>query len=416
MKFSIIIPVFNVAKELPRTIESLKAQTFGDYEIVLVDDGSTDGSGELVDAYSNIATVLHQKNQGVTVARRNGFGASKGDWILFVDGDDTIKLDTLSSINEAINCGIGGTDMVCFGFEVVYPHKRNLCRLPLIGEFSTNQLIDRMKTTPLEFIGSCIGNKCYRREIVDAVFTDVGNANISFNEDTLFAFSAFLRTKSISFLQGCFYEYIQRNGSARNRFNDRVVDEEEQFILSVKRLAKNPVLMIGALAIGGSVLFGTYKYMASSGKMGEAEAAKLENEFGEGGRGVVKGRSGFDRAWDDLVDSVGIGLGGHLRNHSTVANSMACDGIVGGLFWIFFYFQCFWFVCHRMPSSRRYATFLFLQIVAAGWNAFGSPFGGRHQYFVLLAFIALCRDDPMYGAGTVFGQEHWGSNFKRRIA
>ena len=238
MKFSIIIPVYNVVAELPRTIESLKAQTFGDYEIVLVDDGSTDGSGELVDTYSNIATVLHQKNQGVTVARRNGFGASKGDWILFVDGDDTIKLDTLSSINEAIDRGIGRTDMVCFGFEVVYPHKRNLCRLPLTGEFSTNQLIDRMKATPLEFISSCIGNKCYRREIVDGAFADISDVNIAFREDTLFAITAFFRTKSICMLSKCFYEYVQRNNSARTRFNVNVVDEEETFILHVGKLLR----------------------------------------------------------------------------------------------------------------------------------------------------------------------------------
>lgn len=201
--------------------------------------------------------------------------------------------------------------------------------------------------------------------------------------------------------------YLLLHGGSRSSFGVSCAGAAIGFAVAytsalVKRLAKNPVLMIGVLAIGGSVLFGTYKYMASSGKMGEAEAAKLEDEFGEGGRGVVKGRSGFDRAWDDLVDSVGIGLGGHLRNHSTVANSMACDGVVGGLFWVFFYFQCFWFVCHRLPLSRRFATFLFLQVVAAGWNAFGSPFGGRHQYFVLLAFIALCRDDSNYGLGTIF--------------
>ena len=238
MKFSIIIPVFNVAKELPRTIESLRRQAFDNFEIVLVDDGSTDGSSELVDAYSDIATVLHQKNQGVMVARQNGFKASSGEWILFVDGDDAIKPETLLSVKEEVDRTDVNKEMVCFGFEVVYGNIREEFGLPLSGNFLTSELINRMKTTPLEFIGSCIGNKCYRREIVDAVFTDVGNANISFHEDTLFAFSAFLRTKSISFLQGCFYEYIQRNGSARNRFNDRVVDEEEQFILSVERTAQ----------------------------------------------------------------------------------------------------------------------------------------------------------------------------------
>lgn len=236
MKFSVIIPVYNVVDELPRAIESLKSQSLSDYEIVLVDDGSTDGSGELIDSYASIATVLHQENQGVVVARHNGFKASRGEWILFVDGDDAIKPNTLISVKAEIDRANGCMDMVCFGFDMVFPHRRRPCRLPLVGTFSTRELIDRMKITPLEFISSCIGNKCCRREIVAAAFEDVGDAKITYHEDTLFAAAMFLETRTIRMLSDCFYEYTQRNNSVSRRFNDNAIEEEQQFVLSLWKL------------------------------------------------------------------------------------------------------------------------------------------------------------------------------------
>ena len=96
MKLSIIIPVYNVAAFLPQTIESVLNQSFRDFELILVNNGSTDGSGEICDAYAareSRIQVLHQKNTGVSAARNAGVAAAQGDYIGFTDSDDIIEKD-----------------------------------------------------------------------------------------------------------------------------------------------------------------------------------------------------------------------------------------------------------------------------------------------------------------------------------
>lgn len=172
----------------------------------------------------------------------------------------------------------------------------------------------------------------------------------------------------------------------------------------IKKMAKHPVVVLMLAGVALSVVFGGYKMMANSGTLGESEQQKFENEFGEEGKGVLAGRAGFYAAVEDAVKSYGVGLGGHLRQHSVMANSLSCDGIFGFLFWLYFYLQVLWWVCHRMPYAGKNTAFILLMMLTACWDVFGSPFGTRHKFFVLMAFIALCRDNPCYGVGTIFGE------------
>lgn len=94
MKFSIVIPVYNVEKYLCECIDSILRQTFEDFELILVDDGSTDSSGEMCDKYANKdvrARVFHKLNSGAAAARNMGIKAAKGDYLVFVDADDYIQ-------------------------------------------------------------------------------------------------------------------------------------------------------------------------------------------------------------------------------------------------------------------------------------------------------------------------------------
>lgn len=96
MKLSIIIPVYNVVQWLPETVNSVLAQTLRDFELILVDDGSTDGSGELCDAFAladSRVRVIHQENAGVSAARNAGLDAATGEFIGWVDSDDLIEAD-----------------------------------------------------------------------------------------------------------------------------------------------------------------------------------------------------------------------------------------------------------------------------------------------------------------------------------
>lgn len=94
MNLSIIIPVYNVSQYLSITIDNVLSQTYKDFELILVDDGSTDGSGELCDLFASKDSrvhVIHQKNSGVSVARNTGVATAKGRYIGFVDSDDLIE-------------------------------------------------------------------------------------------------------------------------------------------------------------------------------------------------------------------------------------------------------------------------------------------------------------------------------------
>ncbi len=97
MKLSIIVPVYKIRRYLQRCIESILQQTYTDYELILVDDGSPDGCGSVCDRFAqecDKVKVIHKKNGGLSSARNAGIAAAKGEYITFVDGDDTIASGT----------------------------------------------------------------------------------------------------------------------------------------------------------------------------------------------------------------------------------------------------------------------------------------------------------------------------------
>ena len=97
-KISVIVPVYNVEQYLPRCIDSILAQTFTDFELLLIDDGSTDNSGKVCDEYARKDSrirVFHKKNGGVSSARNTGLDNAHGEWVAFVDSDDTLDVDFL---------------------------------------------------------------------------------------------------------------------------------------------------------------------------------------------------------------------------------------------------------------------------------------------------------------------------------
>ena len=105
MLFSIIVPVFNTVSSLQACIESVVSQSFPDWELLLVDDGSSDGSEHMIDEFSQSdlrIRAFHQDNSGPFVARRTGIASAEGDYILFLDSDDRLESGSLSRIESAI--------------------------------------------------------------------------------------------------------------------------------------------------------------------------------------------------------------------------------------------------------------------------------------------------------------------------
>ena len=117
LKISVIVPVYNVAKYLRRCIDSILSQSFTDFELLLIDDGSKDGSGGICDEYAakdNRIRVFHKENGGVSSARNLGLDNAKGEWIYFVDADDEIVPEALQTIFMGMD---KQHDVVLCGFE-----------------------------------------------------------------------------------------------------------------------------------------------------------------------------------------------------------------------------------------------------------------------------------------------------------
>ena len=107
MKLSIIIPVYNTEQTLEKCVDSVLQSSLNNFEIILVNDGSTDNSANICESYKNSypeqVLVIHQKNQGLSAARNAGLGIAKGQYITFVDSDDYISKDLYCHLLEQLN-------------------------------------------------------------------------------------------------------------------------------------------------------------------------------------------------------------------------------------------------------------------------------------------------------------------------
>lgn len=198
------------------------------------------------------------------------------------------------------------------------------------------------------------------------------------------------------------------NGGSRSNFGFYVSAALiGTIVMYMPKFAKRTFKSRMVLAVGGGLgiilVFGTYALMAKSGSLGEAEQLKYQAQFtdAEDSERGLNGRGNFDVSFKQMLECP-WGNGPYYGKHSVMSSAMACEGVIGLGFWIYFLWQLFWFVSKRVPYCGKYTPFIALMICNTAWAALASPFGARHTYFVLLAFIQLCRDNPNYGAGNLF--------------
>ena len=211
-RISVIVPVYNVAADLPRCLDSILAQTCNNIEIIAVDDGSTDGSGRILDEYSAkypILRVIHQENGGVTSARLRGVAEATGKWIGFVDGDDYIEPEMYERLLK--NAQKFGADISHCGYQMVFADGR-------VHYFhNTGLLVEHDKTAALrellsgEIVEPGLCNKLFR----SALFSDWKmDERIKINEDLLMNYYLFSAAEKSVFEDWCPYHYIVRSTSA----------------------------------------------------------------------------------------------------------------------------------------------------------------------------------------------------------
>lgn len=228
-EISVVIPVYNVEKTLRRCVESVLRQTFKNYEIILVDDGSPDNSGKICDEYAKkyeFISVIHKKNEGLGPTRDCGVRAARGKYIYHCDSDDWIKETTLEDAYNASQRD--DSDVVLFGYTMYYEKNKELC------EFERVELKDDViygKQQVIDFFLSNVNNyfivlsTCNR--LVKKSFL-IDN-NIWFkpfrrSQDIVFSYDLFDKLEKITVLGKSYYEYIIEPGKYKGRSVEEMID------------------------------------------------------------------------------------------------------------------------------------------------------------------------------------------------
>lgn len=232
IKISFIVAIYNVEKYLLECIESLIGISGDEYEILLIEDGSTDNSAKICDMYAQKDSrikVFHQKNQGVSVARNVGLKNARGKWICFVDGDDYIKTNEIEKIeipNELENC------------DIIYFEYNNLINdieshLPST-DLNDNQLISGEKLKKIQYtvidpdyeeyrkyqtvvaFGAPWG-KLYKREFLSDNHLEYQPGLIR-GQDSLFNAQAILKVQAVAFKKNRIYVYRKNMNSISHKY------------------------------------------------------------------------------------------------------------------------------------------------------------------------------------------------------
>lgn len=214
MLFSVIIPCYNCVKTLETTVESIRASGLPDYEIVLVDDGSADGTAKLCDTlcarYTEIRCV-HQPNAGVSAARNRGIDEAEGEYIWFVDADDTVDSGTLAAVAAIITAQ--RPDMLLFGMCFDYYHHGRLYRSEeLVPPFEGTWTLDQLKERFQELYNcnalTTACNKFIRRDILMQSGVRF-HEDMILMEDFLFVLELLPHCQNIYSLPEAIYRYRQ---------------------------------------------------------------------------------------------------------------------------------------------------------------------------------------------------------------
>ena len=214
MKISIVIPVYNVVQYLPRCVDAILANDTRDTELILVDDGSADGSAALCDRYAAehpaLIRVVHRSNAGPGAARNAGIAAARGDWFLFVDSDDRLAPHALTRLREA--AAAEDADVISFQFFTEplsgAPTPRLSGSTPTGCAFSLAQRPDFLLSQP----------SCWLRLWHRSVFEDnrIAFPDVVWYEDVRTVVKLLAAARRIVNLPDRLYYYLNRPGSIMN--------------------------------------------------------------------------------------------------------------------------------------------------------------------------------------------------------
>lgn len=208
---SIIVPAYNIAEYLPRCLDSILKQTYKNLEIIVISDGSTDGTNQVIEKYAaqdDRIIPVFKENTGVSDTRNRGLDIAKGEYIGFVDGDDFIEPEMYERLLK--NAIEYDADISHCGYQMVFPSK-------VVYYYNTKEKsIHHTREGIIEIISGKkiepgIWNKLYKKKVIKDIRLD---KSIKINEDMLFNFLVFSNAEKSIFEDIPYYHYILRNNSA----------------------------------------------------------------------------------------------------------------------------------------------------------------------------------------------------------
>lgn len=215
---SVIIPVFNAEKNIERCIQSLLKQQYSDFEILVIDDGSTDNTLSILDHYNKNEKIriFYQENKGVSVARNLGIKNSRGKYIGFVDADDEVLPNFLNNLVRAINIKEDIDVSIC-GFEIKdaktkkLNYKTNFQDKIVSSENLISHIFD--SNGPMGFVW----NKLWKKEVIDKNQISF-RADVTMAEDLIFVIDYLLCSKNVFIINSIEYVYYQNSNSLSSSF------------------------------------------------------------------------------------------------------------------------------------------------------------------------------------------------------
>lgn len=238
--YSIIVPVYNSDIYINRCIESILNQTYNNFEIIIIDDGSTDNTGVLCTKMSkqnNKIKYIYQENSGVSKARNRGILESKGQYITFIDADDYIEKNTLESINDIL--ATNDIDIIKYS----YYKETKLFRKMYKFSIDTNRIIHKIdyKTSIYPYILSTydlsnVWNAFYKRNIITGNLFD---ESLKYAEDFKFMCDCLKKSQSIYLINKPLYHYVYNKNSAINsHMEEKVVKKYRDNIVAIYYISK----------------------------------------------------------------------------------------------------------------------------------------------------------------------------------
>ena len=215
-KYSLIIPVYQVREYIEQCLDSIFCQIPQDVQVILVDDGSTDGSGEICDEYAKRypqIEVIHQENKGVAAARNAGLSAAKGEYLLWVDPDDWVAEDWFSQIDRVV-CEFF-PDLICFDSFRVKGNRKKRERYGRSAGFIDKQVFLEDIARDIRML-SGFPNKVVKRSLFDGVWFD---AELQILEDYWAIVPIMKRANSFYYIPKFLYYYRQNANSLLHSYS-----------------------------------------------------------------------------------------------------------------------------------------------------------------------------------------------------